>query len=76
VGSMDALSPPVVTKITNIRSRNRAREAVANAVSRAHVDITTAVLDLANGYGDDAAVAIGLRDAEKVSVVLGANERR
>lgn len=70
IGSIDALSPPAVEKIGNVRARNRAKESVAKAIADAHSDITEAVLDPYNEYGPDAVTTIGLRDASKVAVVL------
>jgi conserved oligomeric Golgi complex subunit 6 len=70
IGAADALSPPSVDKITNARSRNRAKAVVAEMLAKAHEDITDAVMDPENLYGENAAASIGLRDTAKVTVVL------
>jgi conserved oligomeric Golgi complex subunit 6 len=70
IAGLDALAPPAVDKITNVRARSRAKQAVAKVLGDAHADITAAVLDPYNQYGPDAASVVGLRDAAKVAVVL------
>ena len=70
VGSSEALQPPHVAKITNVRARNRARAAVAEALARTHTEIYNAVKNPANEYGPDAVAAVGLRDPEKVELIL------
>mmetsp|Transcript_18339 Transcript_18339/g.38318 ORF Transcript_18339/g.38318 Transcript_18339/m.38318 type:complete len:698 (-) Transcript_18339:1431-3524(-) len=70
VGEADALSPPKVNLIINTRMRNRAKSAVAEGIANAHAQLHAAILDPRNGYGPDAAVAVGLRDPRKVSLVL------
>lgn len=70
IGSSEALQPPQVDKINNLRSRNRARAAVAESLARTHTAIYKAVQDPQNEYGPDAVTAIGLRDAEKVELIL------
>lgn len=70
IGSSEALQPPHVTKITNVRARNRARAAVAESLARTHTAIYRAVEDPTNEYGPDAIAGVGLRDAEKVELIL------
>lgn len=70
VGSFEALQPPHVNKITNVRARNRARAAVAEIIARTHTEIYNAVQDPQNQYGPDAVTAVGLRDPEKVELIL------
>lgn len=69
-GIVDALSPLSVDKITNVRARNRAKEAVAKVLVDAHADISAVVLDPYNEYGADAVSIIGLRDGAKVTTML------
>jgi conserved oligomeric Golgi complex subunit 6 len=70
IGSADALLPPSVNKITNVRARNRAKNSIAEMLAHAHEDIIAAVMDPENEYGEHAAASIGLRDAAKVTVLL------
>lgn len=70
IGSSEALQPPHIDKITNVRARNRARLAVAESLARTHTAIYKSVADPANEYAPDAISAIGLRDAEKVELIL------
>lgn len=70
IGSSEALQPPHVNKITNVRARNRARAAVAESLARTHTAIYKAVEDPANEYGPDSIAAVGLRDAAKVELIL------
>ena len=56
--------------MTNVRSRNRARTAVAESLARTHTAIYRAVEDPANGYGPDAIAGVGLHDADKVELIL------
>jgi len=68
--SLDVLSPPKVNLIQNIRMRNRAKSVVADLVAQAHESLYHAILDPKNEYGPDAAMAIGLRSPEKVTLIL------
>lgn len=70
IGSSEALQPPFVDKITNVRARNRARAAVAESLAKTHTEIYAAVQDPANQYGPDAVAAVGLRDPDKVELIL------
>lgn len=70
VGSSEALQPPYVEKITNVRARNRARTAVAESLAKTHTEIYAAVQDPVNQYGSDAIAAVGLRDPQKVELIL------
>lgn len=70
VGSLEALQPPAVSKIINVRARNRAKTAVAESLAKAHRDIYDAVLNPDNRYGPDAVAAVGLRDPQKVELIL------
>lgn len=70
IGSSEALQPPHVDKIFNVRARNRARAAVAESLAKTHTAIYKAVADPANEYGPDALAAVGLRDADKVELIL------
>lgn len=70
IGSSEALQPPHVSKITNVRARNRARAAVAESLARTHTEIYKAVQDPGNQYGPDAVSAVGLRDPQKVELIL------
>lgn len=70
IGSSEALRPPHVAKITNVRARNRARAAVADIVARTHTELYNAVKDPRNEYGSDAIASVGLRDPEKVELIL------
>ncbi|CDF34951.1 unnamed protein product [Chondrus crispus] len=70
IGSSEALQPPHVSNITNVRARNRARAAVAEILARTHTEIYNAVQDPANQYGPDAVSAVGLRDPQKVELIL------
>lgn len=70
LGSIDALQPPAVAKIANVRSRHRAQTAVARNVARAHAELHAAVLEPENDYGADAAAAVGLRDPAKIELIL------
>lgn len=70
VGSSEALQPPNVSKITNVRARNRAKSAVAECLAKTHEDFYNAVLEPLNDYGPDAVRAVGLRDPKKVSLIL------
>lgn len=70
IGSSEALQPPHVAKITNVRARNRARAAVAESLARTHTEIYNAVQDPVNQYGPDAVAAVGLRDPQKVELIL------
>lgn len=70
IGSSEALEPPHVRKIINVRWRNRARAAVAESLATTHTEIYKALLDPANEYGSDAIGAVGMRDAEKIKLIL------
>lgn len=70
LGSIDALQPPSVAKISNVRARHRAQLAVARNIATAHAELHAAVLDEDNFYGQDAAVAVGLRDPAKIELIL------
>lgn len=70
LGSIDALQPPAVNNITNVRSRHRAQTSVARNVAQAHAELHAAVLDEANDYGADAAASVGLRDPAKIELIL------
>lgn len=70
IGSSEALQPPNVNKITNVRARNRARTAVAEVVAKMHTELYNAVKDPFNEYGADAITAVGLRDPNKVELIL------
>lgn len=70
MGAIEALSPPSVNKITNIRARSRAKESVARSIANAHADIITAVQDPSNEYQESDIAAIGFRDCEKVATVI------
>lgn len=70
IGSSEALQPPHIEKITNVRARNRARVAVAESLAKTHTEIYAAVENPANQYGPDAIAAVGLRDPQKVELIL------
>ena len=70
IGSSEALQPPHVNKITNVRARNRARTAVSQVVAKLHTQLHNAVKDPFNEYGADAIAAVGFRDPEKVELIL------
>eukprot|EP00177_Eucheuma_denticulatum_P008733 GFKZ01015868.1.p1 GENE.GFKZ01015868.1~~GFKZ01015868.1.p1 ORF type:complete len:661 (+),score=67.63 GFKZ01015868.1:119-2101(+) len=70
IGCSEALQPPFVEKLTNVRARNRARAAVAESLARTHSEIYAAVQDGRNQYGPDAVAAVGLRDPQKVELIL------
>mmetsp|Transcript_10391 Transcript_10391/g.27645 ORF Transcript_10391/g.27645 Transcript_10391/m.27645 type:complete len:328 (+) Transcript_10391:217-1200(+) len=67
---VDPLSPPKAALIQNLRMRNHARAAVADAVAAAHDELYYAVLDPRNEYGADAPAAVGLRSPDKVALIL------
>lgn len=69
-GTADTLAPPAVNRITNIRARSRAKEAIAGSIADAHADIIAAVKDPVNKYTSEEIAAIGFRDAQKVALVL------
>eukprot|EP00178_Gracilaria_changii_P001852 TRINITY_DN1261_c0_g1_i1.p1 TRINITY_DN1261_c0_g1~~TRINITY_DN1261_c0_g1_i1.p1 ORF type:complete len:668 (-),score=108.39 TRINITY_DN1261_c0_g1_i1:4745-6748(-) len=70
IGSSEVLQPPYITKITNVRWRNRARAAVAVSLATTHLEIYKALQDPANEYGSDAIAVVGMRDPEKVKLIL------
>ncbi|PXF44376.1 Conserved oligomeric Golgi complex subunit 6 [Gracilariopsis chorda] len=70
VGSSEVLKPPHVNKITNVRWRNRARAAVAESLAATHTEIFKALQDSTNEYGEDAIATVGMRDPEKVKLIL------
>lgn len=59
-----------VGRFTNGRMRSRATLSVAEVIADAHEKIYRAINDPQNEYGQDAAVAIGLRDPNNVRVIL------